>query len=452
MASILPKLKQNKGTVSSALGKELAKEVLNGKKEILKEAVELLKHEDKNIRSGVGKIIEKVAEEKSELVASYIENLFVGLDVPEAQTRWMIFHTLGLCAKFKPETAMKAFDKATQVLKADSGTCLWGGVIKYFAYLGECNEEYAKKSFSQLEKAFETTPNLTKQVLEGYEKLIPVLDNAHKEQLNKIAEKYLSDARAIVVKTAKRIIKTLNMNSNPSEKKIASKSNKERKISDSQSVLKKISYYQNRRDEIPNQELAKELVESKNKAGIKEIAENLFNKEKLIGNCCIKVLYEIGYVEPELISDYVDYFLKLIQSKVNRQIWGGMVALSTIAKIRHKKIFENVDLIMKIMADGSKITSESGFLTLCNLASVNEKYNESLFAKILKHLEECEIKKVPAFAEYVYPAVNKNNKDDFARIVLERKSHLEKASQVKRIDKLLKKVGINNLDKYTASI
>lgn len=46
------------------------------------------------------------------------------------------------------------------------------------------------------------------------------------------------------------------------------------------SVLQKLACMQNRRDEEPNRELAGELAEKKNTAGIKEIAENLWNKDK----------------------------------------------------------------------------------------------------------------------------------------------------------------------------
>jgi len=37
-------------------------------------------------------------------------------------------------------------------------------------------------------------------------------------------------------------------------------------------VLNRIAYFQNRRDEVPNQELARELAESDNHVGIQEIA------------------------------------------------------------------------------------------------------------------------------------------------------------------------------------
>jgi hypothetical protein len=55
--SILPQLMENRGTVSSALGKALASEVLSGSRDILGEAAELLYHELKNVRAGAAKIV-----------------------------------------------------------------------------------------------------------------------------------------------------------------------------------------------------------------------------------------------------------------------------------------------------------------------------------------------------------------------------------------------------------
>ena len=65
----------------------------------------------------------------------------------------------------------------------------------------------------------------------------------------------------------------------------------------SEPVLNKISYYQNVRGEVPNQELARELAETRNTAGIQEIAAHLWDKNKIVQSDCLKVLYEIGYLE-----------------------------------------------------------------------------------------------------------------------------------------------------------
>ncbi len=44
------------------------------------------------------------------------------------------------------------------------------------------------------------------------------------------------------------------------------------------SVLNRIAHFQNRRDEAPNQQLARELAAAKDRKGIREIAENLWNE------------------------------------------------------------------------------------------------------------------------------------------------------------------------------
>ena len=48
------------------------------------------------------------------------------------------------------------------------------------------------------------------------------------------------------------------------------------------SVLNQIAHYQNRRDEVPNQELARKLVETRDEKGIQEIAENLCITERTV--------------------------------------------------------------------------------------------------------------------------------------------------------------------------
>ncbi len=56
-------------------------------------------------------------------------------------------------------------------------------------------------------------------------------------------------------------------------------------------ALYKIAFYQNRRDEAANRELARELAGTKNREGIREIAENLWHKNANVQSDCVKVLY-----------------------------------------------------------------------------------------------------------------------------------------------------------------
>ena len=93
------------------------------------------------------------------------------------------------------------------------------------------------------------------------------------------------------------------------------------------SVIDKLACSLGRNDEIPNQELAKELCRTKDSESIKELVQCLFNGTTAIKNDSIKVLYEIGEAQPELISSYVDDFITLLNSKNNRLVWGSMTAL-----------------------------------------------------------------------------------------------------------------------------
>ena len=202
------------------------------------------------------------------------------------------------------------------------------------------------------------------------------------------------------------------------------------------SVLKRIAHLQNRRDEVPNQELARELAEQKNHEGIREIAENLWNKDKHIQADCIEVLYEIGYIDPTLIAEYANDFLRLLKSRNNRLVWGGMTALSTIAEVRAAFIHKHLDKIIKAMGDGSVITVDSAVRTLA-LAATKETSRPEIFPHLLEHLRTCRPKDVPQHSEKSLPAVDARNKEAFITVLEKRMGDLTGA-QVKRVKKVIK--------------
>jgi hypothetical protein len=203
------------------------------------------------------------------------------------------------------------------------------------------------------------------------------------------------------------------------------------------SVLEKIAYYQNRRDEVPNKELARELAETKNLAGIDEIAKNLWHKNKSVSSDCLKVLYEIGYINPDLISEYVDKFLKLLKSKINRMVWGAMIALATIAERKSAEIWANINDVINAVENGTLITVVWGIKTLAIVASTDKKYNEFIFPFLVEHLKKSIPRDLLLHAESILPAVNSENKEEVLAVLDSRKSEL-KPSQVGRFRKLLR--------------
>jgi hypothetical protein len=178
------------------------------------------------------------------------------------------------------------------------------------------------------------------------------------------------------------------------------------------------------------------LATNKDQDGIREIAENLWNKEQNIQSDCLKVLYEIGYQDPALISDYVSDFLKLLKSRHNRLVWGGMIALSTIGALEPDEIFQQYDEIRRVMETGSVITMDNGVKTLALVASKKVIYNREIFPFLLDHLATCRPKDVPQHAEKTLPAVTSSNKADFIK-VLEKRMEDMSASQEARVNRVM---------------
>jgi hypothetical protein len=206
------------------------------------------------------------------------------------------------------------------------------------------------------------------------------------------------------------------------------------------SVLNKLACMQGRKDEVPNQTLARELVESQDQEGIHEIAENLFNKELNIQSDCIKVLYEVGYLKPELISGYAVEILKLLKSKNNRLVWGAMITLATIAQSQADLIYENIELIFKSMEAGSVITVDNGVKVLAVVASRNKAYHQRIFPYLIHHLENCRPKEVGQHAESIMAAVVDQApaiQNEFIQVLKKREISMTSAQQA-RIRKLYK--------------
>ena len=203
------------------------------------------------------------------------------------------------------------------------------------------------------------------------------------------------------------------------------------------SVLDRIAYFQNRRDEAPNQALAKELAEKKDKAGIREIAKNLWNDNPEIQSDCVKVLYEVGALEPRLIAAYSADFLKLLSSQQNRLVWGGMTALAAIAPVSAGKLFARWEDIRQATEAGSVITTDNGIQALAAIAASGDARRQAIFPFLLKHLATCRPKDVPQRAEKIAAAVDAGNRDAFVAGLQKRSPDLS-AAQAARVKRVIK--------------
>jgi hypothetical protein len=174
-------------------------------------------------------------------------------------------------------------------------------------------------------------------------------------------------------------------------------------------VIDKLASSLNRRDEVPNQELAKQIAEHKNKKAVEELIENLNNKSKHIQNDCIKVLYEIGEINPALIADYAANFIALLHHKNNRLQWGAITAINAITLEKPQQVNHALPKIIDAADKGSVITKDYAVNILIRLCSVKQ-YADEAFQLLIEQLSNSPANQLPMYAERAIPIINNNNK------------------------------------------
>lgn len=204
-------------------------------------------------------------------------------------------------------------------------------------------------------------------------------------------------------------------------------------------ALDKLATALNRRDEVPNQELAKDIVRTNDRRAVKELVENLAHKDKNIQSDCIKVLYEIGEREPALIAPYYREFGKLLASKNNRLVWGAMTALDSITAQEPKGVYGLLARALEAADSGSVITRDHAVGILVKLGTLKQ-YADECMPLVVEQLLTCPNNQLPMYAEMSLALVNDKNKPALQKVMTRRLAGLEKESQKKRVANVLKRL------------
>ena len=211
--ALLEMLMKNKGTVSSELGKKIARDVLDGDSEVLDEAIPLVCYELKNksfkhVRAGAAKIVEIVAENNPVITAPYLEELLSALEAEEPQTRWMIIRTMGFCASQKPDISKMAIPFALKYIrdKRAGQLCLVGAADMYLGDYGALSKECAREVFPIL---IESTGNVIKNehdwIIEAFIKIAGLLSKKEHKAMLEFADRYDDHPRKATIARVKKI-------------------------------------------------------------------------------------------------------------------------------------------------------------------------------------------------------------------------------------------------------
>ena len=134
------------------------------------------------------------------------------------------------------------------------------------------------------------------------------------------------------------------------------------------SVLDKLAGALGRNDERPNVELAEALAAKGDSKAIEELVAALSAGPVAVQNDAIKVLYEIGALKPKLIAGHAEAFIALLGSKNNRNVWGTLQALESIASEAPTVLAKNLDAIVAAADKGSVIAKDKAVGILSRLA------------------------------------------------------------------------------------
>ncbi|MEP7164166.1 MAG: hypothetical protein ABI741_05705 [Ferruginibacter sp.] len=205
------------------------------------------------------------------------------------------------------------------------------------------------------------------------------------------------------------------------------------------SVFEKLASSLNRRDEKPNLELAQKIAAKKDKVAVKELISLLQHKSKDIQFDCIKVLYEIGELQPSLIKEYTGNFIDLLESKHNRNIWGAMHALDCITPEDPKQVYSCLSKIMEAAEKGSVITRDHAVGILLKLCTVKQ-YGGNAFILFIELIKDCPTNQLAMYAENAMNTMQAKNKPVFIQTLRARLDEIEKETLRKRVEKVIKKL------------
>lgn len=204
------------------------------------------------------------------------------------------------------------------------------------------------------------------------------------------------------------------------------------------SVLDQLASSLQRRDEVPNQQLAAKIAAADNKQAVQELIDNLQHKNKLVQHDCIKVLYETGERKPALIAPFLPVFVALLRHKNNRLQWGAMSAIDTIARAQPEPVYAVLPEIVAAADHGSVITKDHCISILIRLAAV-PACKEDAFILLIEQLMKAAPNQLPMYAAQSLPLIDAAHKNIFIKTLTARLPDMEKESKQKRVEKVLQK-------------
>lgn len=204
------------------------------------------------------------------------------------------------------------------------------------------------------------------------------------------------------------------------------------------SVLDRLARAMDRNDERPNVELAEDLAASGDKAAIAELAGTLDAAPVAVQNDALKVLYEIGARRPELVAPHLDAVLPLLSSRNNRNVWGALKAIETIAPLRPDKVGAAINDVLAAADRSSVIAKDAANGILALLIAAGQ--TKQLLPVALERLGHAAPNQFPTYAEQIGAVIDKPHSARLIEIIENRLPRVAGTAKQARLRKLLRRL------------
>lgn len=203
-------------------------------------------------------------------------------------------------------------------------------------------------------------------------------------------------------------------------------------------VLDKLAGALERRDDQLNVALAEAIAASGDLTAVAELAEAVRNGETRQANDAIKVLYEIGARNPELIAAQCPVFVEALRSSNNRQVWGAMSAIDAVAERRAHALVNELPAIIAAADKGSVIAKDHCNSILVKLAKAG--YGEMAVPILVERLRTAAPNQFPGYAEEIAPVLTPETQPGFLAVLKDRLGELLQESKRRRVERVMAKL------------
>lgn len=173
-------------------------------------------------------------------------------------------------------------------------------------------------------------------------------------------------------------------------------------------LLSRLAVSMQRTDEMPNLELAAELVITDDSEAVKLLIAVLERHDLEHAPDAARVLCEVGSRSPELLLTHVDKLLALCDESQREVLPYTMFAISPVAHKHAETLWDMRDLFWSALADLTQPTdmAQAGAVRLLSsLCAAGADYARTLAGGLVDLLGKCMPKDVAFFAESVLPAL-----------------------------------------------